>query len=260
MMLKDNKYHRHSHHRHPGLEPGSQGHKILKPVLDDSRRGGAIPLLPAFGLMEIAIVLIIIGIIASFALKGVQLIDNAKLKTVMNDVEQVRLYTLIFQDRYHSLPGDYDGKGEGFGEKVSYGNGNGRIDAPELSTPTGESAFFWNHLAVSEIMGSLKPTPSTEMKPGIHYPHCKIGGTLTVSPTANGQPGPWLVLAMPTSPQLSPGLTPEQAAQLDSTHDDGSPTSGLIQAAGTATGWTCVQADRYNLGLKEKACIVFFKL
>jgi hypothetical protein len=221
-------------------------------------------LLPAFGLMEIAIVLIIIGLIAGFALKGVQLIDNAKLKTVMTDVEQVRLSTLIFQDQHHSLPGDYDGKSHKFSETTPYGNGDGQIDGTELGIPTGESASFWSHLAASEIMGSLKASTNDALKPGVHYPLCKIGGALTISNTVDGHSGPWsgpwIVLAIPTSPHLSPGLTPEQAAQLDNTHDDGSPTSGLIRAIGKATAGPCVQDDAYNLSLKEKTCIVLFKL
>ncbi len=213
--------------------------------------------LPAFGLMEIAIVLVIIGIIAGFALKGSQLIDHAKLKTVITDVEQIRLATLMFQEKHHSLPGDCASKILQIGK----GNGNGIIDGSGLSTPSGETALFWNHLAETELMPSLKAEKNVTPIAGIHFPRCKIGGTITIASTIKDKGGPWIVLGEINSGSISGGLTPLQASEVDTHNDDGDPNSGLIQAVdGTAQNGACIQNNTYQTASKTKACILLFKL
>ena len=213
--------------------------------------------LPAFGLMEIAIVLIIIGIIAGFALKGSQLIDHAKLKTVITDVERVRLATLMFQEKHHSLPGDCDSKNLQTGQ----GNGNGIIDGSGLATPTGETALFWNHLAETEFMPSLKAEKDVTPIAGTHFPRCKLGGTLTIASTIKDKEGPWIVLGEINSGKISGGLTPLQASEVDTHNDDGDPNSGLIQAVdGAAQNEACIQNNTYQITLKTKACILLFRL
>jgi len=82
-----------------------------------------------FTLVELAIVLVIIGIILGAILKGQELINNAKVKRLQNDLRGLEAAIWTFYDRTGRLPGDC--------------NRNGTIDyllptteAPTLSTDT----------------------------------------------------------------------------------------------------------------------------
>jgi len=68
-----------------------------------------------FTLIELAIVLVIIGIILGAILKGQELIKNAQAKRLLNDLRGLEAAIWTFYDRYGRFPGDCDR--------------NGRIDA-----------------------------------------------------------------------------------------------------------------------------------
>ena len=59
-----------------------------------------------FTLIELAIVLVIIGLILAAVLKGQEMIQNAKVKNVINDLRGVASAYYAYQDRYHAIPGD----------------------------------------------------------------------------------------------------------------------------------------------------------
>ncbi len=64
-----------------------------------------------FTLLELAIVLVIIGIILGAILKGQELINNAKAKRVLNDMKGLASMYYTFYDRYGRFPGDCDNNG-----------------------------------------------------------------------------------------------------------------------------------------------------
>ena len=59
-----------------------------------------------FTLVEIAIVLVIIGLLLGGILKGQELINSAKVKNLANDFRVIPTYIYAFQDKYRSIPGD----------------------------------------------------------------------------------------------------------------------------------------------------------
>ncbi|HEY4998029.1 MAG TPA: prepilin-type N-terminal cleavage/methylation domain-containing protein, partial [Usitatibacter sp.] len=59
-----------------------------------------------FTLVEIAIVLVIIGLLLGGILKGQELINSAKVKNIANDFRVIPTYIYAYQDKYKSLPGD----------------------------------------------------------------------------------------------------------------------------------------------------------
>lgn len=104
-----------------------------------------------FTLIEIAIVLVIIGLLLGGVLQGQQLIENSRVKQAVNSFNGLAAATFSYQDRYGRLPGDDPaaiGRGgdwpAGAGPAVS----NGAIDAPLANTFTGggETTFFFQNL------------------------------------------------------------------------------------------------------------------
>jgi prepilin-type N-terminal cleavage/methylation domain-containing protein len=64
-----------------------------------------------FTLVELAIVLVIIGIILGAILKGQELINNAKVKRLQNDLRGLEAAIWTFYDRTGRFPGDCDKNG-----------------------------------------------------------------------------------------------------------------------------------------------------
>src|ERR1700674_5205343 len=71
------------------------------------RRNGSIKVSQSgFTLVEIAIVLVIIGLLLGGILKGQEMITQAKIKNIVNDFNGITAAINSYQDRYRSLPGD----------------------------------------------------------------------------------------------------------------------------------------------------------
>src|SRR5688572_6519858 len=82
--------------RHSGTRPSDHREKNAM----KSQQSG-------FTLVEIAIVLVIIGLLLGGILKGQELINSAKVKTLANDFRVIPTYIYAYQDRYKALPGDH---------------------------------------------------------------------------------------------------------------------------------------------------------
>ena len=59
-----------------------------------------------FTLVEIAIVLVIIGLLLGGVLKGQELIENGRVKNAANDMNGIVAAYNSYLDRYRKLPGD----------------------------------------------------------------------------------------------------------------------------------------------------------
>ena len=64
-----------------------------------------------FTLVELAIVLVIIGIILGAILKGQELLNNSRAKRLQNDLRGLEAAIWTFYDRFGKFPGDCDGDG-----------------------------------------------------------------------------------------------------------------------------------------------------
>ncbi len=107
-----------------------------------------------FTLVEIAIVLVIIGLLLGGVLKGQELIDNAKVKNAANDMTAISTAYNSYIDRFRTLPGD-DGplatllaRGGPWTTITVAGNANGVLLTPVASvfTNAAEEDSFWQHL------------------------------------------------------------------------------------------------------------------
>jgi prepilin-type N-terminal cleavage/methylation domain-containing protein len=109
-----------------------------------------------FTLVEMAIVLVIIGLLLGGVLKGQELIKNAKVKGIANDVNAVSSAMNGYQDRYRALPGDDKLASVHVNSKAVNGDGNGVINEGGYDLSTGvssdESLEFFHHLSFAKLM------------------------------------------------------------------------------------------------------------
>ena len=83
-----------------------------------------------FTLVEIAIVLVIIGLLLGGVLKGQELITQAKIRNVANDINGMSAAVYGYQDRYKKFPGDdNDAATRWTNPATESGDGNGAVGA-----------------------------------------------------------------------------------------------------------------------------------
>ncbi|MBC7780809.1 MAG: prepilin-type N-terminal cleavage/methylation domain-containing protein [Proteobacteria bacterium] len=100
-----------------------------------------------FTLIEIAIVLVIVGLLLGGVLKGQELITSARVRNLISTQDGVKAAFFGFQDRFRAVPGDYQQAAQNIANMATTGcgagngNGNGTID------PGTESVLTWEHLS-----------------------------------------------------------------------------------------------------------------
>ena len=202
-----------------------------------------------FTLIEIAIVIIIIGLILGGVLKGQELIRTARTHNVADQGSAIKVAILGFSDRFRALPGDYDKASDTIpGVKGGQnGDGNNRVgynDSNVLNEPDGpnrlkEAGLVWLHLAKSGfVSGSFSGAPllpGDEAKWQCPADTCMqnaFNGSLLFL-YANEQTGVSWPSDMLKSNQLWMGrnLPVALLAELDRKLDDGQPSTGNIRVA-----------------------------
>jgi len=184
-----------------------------------------------FTLVEIAIVLVIIGLLLGGILKGQEMITQAKIKNVINDFNGVTAAVNSYQDRYRALPGDdatADGrwstqgavKGDGDGAiKGKYNNNLGGA-APATAN---ESNLFWWHLRLGGFVpGSVSATAGAGNQP----PNA-TNGIIGVQSSTAGLNN----LGFSSNIVCSSNLPDKIAIAVDTQMDDGTPAAGELRGA-----------------------------
>jgi len=99
-----------------------------------------------FTLIEIAIVLVIIGLLLGGVLKGQELITAARVRNIISNQDGVKAAYFGFLDRYRALPGDYSQATTNIPgcAACQNGDGNGQI---LLNGAILESISAWEHLS-----------------------------------------------------------------------------------------------------------------
>jgi prepilin-type N-terminal cleavage/methylation domain-containing protein len=93
-----------------------------------------------FTLIEIAIVLVIIGLLLGGILKGQELITSARVRNLIAQLDGTKAAFFGFQDRYRALPGDFTLATTQVPGASTPGNGDGQIVGTE-------SVAVWDHLS-----------------------------------------------------------------------------------------------------------------
>ena len=132
-----------------------------------------------FTLVEIAIVLVIIGLLLGGILKGQEMIVQARIKNVIADFSGVSAAYYGYQDRYRAVPGDDLGSTRWGMTPVVGVAGNGVVSgAYNSQVATDESRLWWDHLRRAGFVSGT----------GNAQPLNAVSGTLGVQ-TGNGAGG-----------------------------------------------------------------------
>jgi prepilin-type N-terminal cleavage/methylation domain-containing protein len=195
-----------------------------------------------FTLVEIAIVLVIIGLLLGGILKGQEMITQARIKNVTNDFNGTTAAYFSYQDRYKALPGD-DGtastrwasygmkRGDSSGS-IS-GNYNDFVDVTAMADDgNAESNKFWWHLrAAGFIPGPTQGTGAATP------PSNAVGGIIGVQSGAFAAPNTLTGLVV-----CSSNIPDKIAAAVDTQLDDQRSAAGAMRAHTQATSNPAVTA------------------
>lgn len=188
-----------------------------------------------FTLVEIAIVLVIIGLLLGGVLKGQELINSAKVKNLATDFRNIPIFIYGYQDKYKRLPGD-DGAATTNVGSIANGNGNGVIQGvwneldPAAAANANESVLFWEHVRKGNFASGATDFSSVAAATA-SLPTNADGGKIGISgakPITTMQGGSYYV--------CSDGIDGKFARQLDLTIDDGVSDKGALMAIAQGAG------------------------
>ena len=185
-----------------------------------------------FTLVEIAIVLVIIGLLLGGILKGQEMITQAKIKNVINDFNGITVAITSYQDRYRALPGDDPNAAARWTiQAPANGNGNGIIagnyNANDTSGTAGappaaaESNLFWQHLRIAGFVPGLTVGTGSGTPP----PNA-TGGLIGVESGVVGASG----LGFTSTIVCSSNVTDKVAIAVDTQIDDSNSATGQVRA------------------------------
>ena len=179
-----------------------------------------------FTLVEIAIVLVIIGLLLGGVLKGQELIENGRVKNAAADMNGISAAYNSYLDRYRKLPGD-DGPvgtitargGSWTGMAAGGNNGVVNVTAPQTFTGGGENDEFFRHLRAA---GFITGNPADAAVNAL--PVNAWGGRVgVVNAAVQGRTVARLQVCLGNVPGKA-------AAALDIQLDDGNPAQGSFRA------------------------------
>ena len=199
-----------------------------------------------FTLIEIAIVLVIIGLLLGGVLKGQELINTARVRALNNSVDGITAAWFSFQDRYRAFPGDYLAARAtvNLPGATGGGDGNGRVGVTGASADApAERGFVWAHLeAAGYITGGYDGAVvaiNTEYTCSVVT--CPDNGFGTGMSIFHGTEAPAATVAAHEL-VTGQGVPVDVLAELDRKVDDGASTTGLMQVGIGSTGWTTTES------------------
>lgn len=219
-----------------------------------------------FTLVELAIVMVIVGLLIGGILKGSQLIQEAKVKKTMTMVKGIQAAAEIFKSKYNALPGDMlnaQNRLPGCNGICNNGDGNFIIGIQDVTTnvnqtgiamPDVETSLFWRHLALADLITDVD-TVADLSNPviGETHPAVPMGGGFSVVHRGNRHALSIKGCVNNGSDCPIGAITPAQAARFDDMLDgDQNAREGTVISNG---GPDCGFSDGiYTLNSDEVSC------
>lgn len=190
-----------------------------------------------FTLVELAIALMVIGLLIGGVLKGQELIENAKITSTIRQIDAYKAAVMIFRNTYNAFPGDIKKPQSRIPNCTTEiciigGNGNGKIIWSDNAIGGLENMNFFPHLTKAGMIQG--PEGGTEEE--INSDRDKFLPTSVISGTYD----PFIVQYSNASPaegriaghyyQLY-GMSCKSGQAFDDKLDDGNPAYGEIKDA-----------------------------
>ncbi|HAU28556.1 MAG TPA: hypothetical protein DCW68_00375 [Rhodospirillaceae bacterium] len=182
-----------------------------------------------FSLVELAIVLIVIGILVGGILKGLDLVESARVNRIFISISEIQGGWEVFKSEHRRLPGDDNGDSE-----IS---GNAEV------------VHVWNDLASTGRVSGISPCPACtanhDGQSGVPFPSGHFRGAIIDAINLNPY-GFWFRIHGPGINNVDSGSIGQQAggdilpirviALIDRKIDDGRSQFGYVQTVQQGTG------------------------
>lgn len=208
-----------------------------------------------FTLVEIAIVLVIIGLLLGGILKGQEMITQARIKNVIADFSGISAAYHGYQDRYRSIPGDDPNAATRWSvaPAATSGNGNGQVGGTYNSaTATDESRLWWDHLRRAGFVagsGTAQPFNSVAGMIGV-----QTGDAASpLGPALKDASGNGFVGLIICSANLPDKIT----ISVDTQMDDGVPSTGSVRGQAQSGPNPAVAATALATGYIETGTNIY---
>lgn len=224
-----------------------------------------------FTLVEIAIVLVIIGLLLGGILKGQELITSAQVRNIADQNSGIQAAYYGFIDRYRQVPGDWPATAaaQAIPGVTSGGNGDGRLD--KNTTEWEEPLALWQQLAKAGfIQGNYTGGTATPLAADTDKaPRNAFSGLMVLYRTTDYAAG----ADEPNPPAerlnlvLGKGIPVNLLRELDVKVDDGLPNTGVLRQAATSgavlgdaamSSTNCVDESKtppiWNIAGNEQLC------
>ena len=175
-----------------------------------------------FTLVEIAIVMVIIGLLIGGVLKGQAMVQNAKVKRVVKQADELRAGVMSFYDKYGVYPGDENKIVIPSGGTDTEGDGDGQIEAAGGE----DHGMFLDLQLAGLISGSYNGTSD--------MPNHAFGDNITmywVNPPGPGTAKHYFLLY---------NLPAEVCLEIDAKYDDGVYNTGSNLGSAAYTDGTTI--------------------
>lgn len=236
-----------------------------------------------FSLTEMAIVLTIISLITVGAFEGIKLLESARLKSVISDIEKFKVSVNSFYSKYRQYPGDFNKASQNWQGAID-GNNDGKIEFMFTdSSDIYEGYNAWQHMSFERVLDrEYKGTKTAGVAElDIDIPRSSTNGGYFLLYEGSLDSGLSIiqsnVIVLATPIAIAGGvfdadgnLTPLQASTIDSKIDDGMPSTGNVKASegNSSLAEFCaitkdtvdLKDDIYDINNEGKDCMVGFKI
>lgn len=234
-----------------------------------------------FTLVELAIVLVIIGLLAGGVIAAQSMIKASQMRSLMSQISRYTTAVITFRDQYQGLPGDLSNAAQiwgaadgstgntaacltatGTGTQTCNGNGNNRPN--NINSFSNERLRFWQHLVNAGLIegkysGVTGPLGDDDVIAGVNVPTASFDpiSVFTVYSLSILNTNSWwfpndygfvsLLLGADTNGSNWNGdssiLFPEDAWNIDMKMDDGKPGGGKITTMLASRRGNCATSD-----------------
>lgn len=221
-----------------------------------------------FSLIELAIVLVVIGLIIGGILAGRELLYASAIRAQISQIEKYQQAATTFKAKYGYLPGDIpnpDATNFGFLSRGAYageGDGNGVLEgvmsdsasANAGNNPWGEPMMFWVDLSTAQLLNDKFSTAQPNLVGTFnwsnitsYFPKTPLNDTGSVVIYSGGGNNFFQITSI--TPFMSnaylnarPALAVREAYSIDNKTDDGMPETGRVTVwymgvSGGSGGW-----------------------